>query len=124
MLPQYYINHLGMQDAGKFIAFQLKIITSTVAALLLAWHHLAYAGQLIFVSSYFDYVRLRGFLKEQEEHFEALTEYASGSEVARGRHRFATGKTRLAIYTERSHFYHRRRSKGIRVRSALCFAVI
>ena len=73
------------------------------------------AGQMIFVSSYFDYVRLRNFLTAQEVEFEGLSEYASGSEVARGRHRFAAGITRIAVYTERAHFYHRRRTKGVKV---------
>ena len=70
---------------------------------------------MIFVSSYFDYVRLRNFLAAQEVEFEGLSEYASGSEVARGRSRFAAGITRIALYTERAHFYHRRRSRGVKV---------
>lgn len=65
--------------------------------------------------SYLDYVRLRSFLRQEEFEFEGLSEYASGSEVARGRSRFAAGKVRLALYTERAHFYHRRRTKGVKV---------
>lgn len=76
---------------------------------------LADAGQMVFVPSYFDFLRLRAFLREQETEFETLSEYASGSEVARGRSRFAAGKTRIAVYTERAHFYHRRRTRGVKV---------
>ena len=70
---------------------------------------------MVFVPSYLDYVRLRSFLRAEEFEFEGLSEYASGSEVARGRSRFAAGKVRLALYTERAHFYHRRNTKGVKV---------
>ena len=73
------------------------------------------AGQLIFVPSYLDYVRLRSFLRAEEIEFEGLSEYASGTEVARGRSRFAAGTVRLALYTERAHFYHRQRTRGVKV---------
>ena len=79
---------------------------------------------MIFVPSYFDYVRLRKFLREQEVEFEGLSEYASGSEVARGRARFSAGKTRIALYTERAYFYHRRRTKGVKVRSGVFMSPI
>ena len=72
-------------------------------------------GQMVFVPSYLDYVRLRSFLRAEEFEFEGFSEYASGSEVARGRSRFAAGKVRLALYTERAHFYHRRNTKGVKV---------
>jgi hypothetical protein len=34
------------------------------------------AGQLVFVPSYFDYVRVRAMLKEEGAEFAALSEYA------------------------------------------------
>ena len=40
------------------------------------------AGQLIFVASYYDYVRLRNFLKEQGVEVAALSEYAPPKEAA------------------------------------------
>ena len=73
------------------------------------------AGQFLFVPSYFDFVRLRSFLAAEHVDFESLDEYAEGGDVARGRGRFAAGKTRLALYTERAHFYHRRSTKGVKV---------
>lgn len=72
-------------------------------------------GQLVFVPSYFDFVRLRGFLGEEDATFEGLSEYAAGGEVARGRSRFSAGKVRIALYTERAHFYHRKRTRGVKV---------
>lgn len=82
------------------------------------------AGQLIFVPSYFDYVRLRNFLKEEEAHFAGLSEYAAPKEAARGRSLFADGRLRLALLTERSHFYHRARVRGVKVGEILCFSAV
>ncbi len=45
------------------------------------------AGQMIFVPSYLDYVRLRSFFRAEGMDFEGLSEYADGAEVARGRSR-------------------------------------
>ena len=73
------------------------------------------AGQLLFVSSYFDYVRLRGFLREQGADFAGLSEYAAPKQAARGRSLFADGRLRLALLTERCHFYYRARMRGVKV---------
>jgi U3 small nucleolar RNA-associated protein 25 len=74
-----------------------------------------HAGQLVFVSSYFDYVRLRNFLKEEDAAFAGLSEYAAPKHAARGRSLFADGRLPLALLTERSHFYNRARVRGVKV---------
>jgi Utp25, U3 small nucleolar RNA-associated SSU processome protein 25 len=48
-----------------------------------------------------------------------VSEYAGHSEAARARSHFADGRAPLLLYTERAHFYHRHRLRGIRVRSIL-----
>ena len=73
------------------------------------------AGQLIFVASYYDYVRLRNFLKEQEVQVAALSEYAAPKEAARARSLFLDGRSHVALLTERSHFYNRARVRGVQV---------
>ena len=73
------------------------------------------AGQLIFVRSYFDFVRLRNFLKEEGASFVGLCEYTKHSDVSRGRSNFFHGRRRIMLYTERAHFYHRYRLRGIKV---------
>lgn len=65
--------------------------------------------------SYFDYVRLRNFFTEQNIDFAGLSEYASPSELARGRSLFADGRARVALLTERCHFYHRARLRNVQV---------
>lgn len=67
------------------------------------------------MSSYFDYVRLRNFLKEEAAQFAGLSEYASPKDAARGRSLFADGRLPLALLTERSHFYSRARVRGVKV---------
>lgn len=76
---------------------------------------MAVAGQLIFVRSYFDFVRLRNFLKEEAASFVGLCEYAKHSDVSRGRSNFFHGRRRIMLYTERAHFYHRYRLRGVKV---------
>lgn len=71
-------------------------------------------GQLIFVRSYFDFVRLRNFLKEEGASFVGLCEYTKHSDVSRGRSNFFHGRRRIMLYTERAHFYHRYRLRGIK----------
>ena len=52
----------------------------------------ASAGQLVVVPSYFDFVRVRNFLAQEDVEFASLHEYASVSELARGRSLFADGR--------------------------------
>ena len=78
------------------------------------------AGQLIFVASYYDYVRLRNFLKEQGVEVAALSEYAPPKEAARARSLFMDGRLSVALLTERSHFYNRARVRGVKVTVLLC----
>ena len=44
------------------------------------------------VPSYFDYIRLRNFLTREEAEFAGFHEYASPSELARGRSLFSDGR--------------------------------
>eukprot|EP00879_Flechtneria_rotunda_P029257 GHRR01031570.1.p1 GENE.GHRR01031570.1~~GHRR01031570.1.p1 ORF type:complete len:239 (+),score=70.50 GHRR01031570.1:2-718(+) len=73
----------------------------------------AAGGLLLFVPSYFDFVRLRNFLKAEEADFAVLSEYSSFPQVTRSRAQFFQRKKRLLLYTERAHFYNRYRIRGI-----------
>ncbi|BBG92814.1 hypothetical protein Prudu_000653, partial [Prunus dulcis] len=59
-------------------------------------------GIMIFISSYLEYVRVRNFLKSQKQ-----------SDISRARVQFFEGKRKIMLYTERSHFYHRYKIRGI-----------
>ncbi|XP_061117504.1 U3 small nucleolar RNA-associated protein 25 homolog isoform X2 [Conger conger] len=69
---------------------------------------------LIYVPSYFDYVRLRNYLKKEDMNFSSICEYSKKSEVSRARHFFQKGDTQFLLFTERFHFYKRYAIKGIR----------
>uniref|UniRef100_A0A667ZTD2 U3 small nucleolar RNA-associated protein 25 homolog n=1 Tax=Myripristis murdjan TaxID=586833 RepID=A0A667ZTD2_9TELE len=68
---------------------------------------------LVYVPSYFDYVRLRNYMKKEELNFVSICEYSSKSEVSRARHFFQKGNKQFLLFTERFHFYKRYTIKGI-----------
>ncbi|KAJ8770512.1 hypothetical protein K2173_018003 [Erythroxylum novogranatense] len=71
-------------------------------------------GTMLFISSYFEYVRVRNFLKSQNASFCLLSEYTKPSDISRSRVWFFEGKRKIMLYTERAHFYHRYKIRGIR----------
>lgn len=62
---------------------------------------------LIYIPSYFDFVRLRNYMKKEELNFASICEYSSKSEVSRARHFFQKGDKQFLLFTERFHFYKR-----------------
>ncbi|XP_061699169.1 U3 small nucleolar RNA-associated protein 25 homolog isoform X2 [Syngnathoides biaculeatus] len=68
---------------------------------------------LIYIPSYFDYIRLRNYLKKQEMSFASVCEYSPKSEVSRARHFFLKGDKQFMLFTERFHFYKRYIIRGI-----------
>lgn len=71
-------------------------------------------GQLIYIPSYFDYVRVRNFLRSEGASFVGLCEYTDRGDMARARAYFADGRRRVLLYTERAQFYNRHRIRGIK----------
>ncbi|OQV16521.1 Digestive organ expansion factor-like protein [Hypsibius exemplaris] len=69
---------------------------------------------MIFIPSYFDFVRIRNHFHREEISFVQICEYTSTSKIARARDLFYHGKKHFLLYTERFHFYRRYRIKGIR----------
>jgi U3 small nucleolar RNA-associated protein 25 len=72
------------------------------------------SGTLIFVPSYFDYVRLRNKLRTTDVEVAELCEYTEPRASARARSLFAQGGAKALLYTERCHFYHRYALRGVR----------
>ncbi|CAK9170662.1 unnamed protein product [Ilex paraguariensis] len=70
-------------------------------------------GIMLFISSYFEFVRVRNFLKSQDASFCLLGEYTKQSDISRGRVWFFQGRRKIMLYTERAHFYHRYKIRGI-----------
>ena len=69
---------------------------------------------LVVVPSYFDFVRLRNYMVEHDYDVAAVSEYSSRSDADRCFSRFATGDVSFLLYTERAHFFRRRRIKNVR----------
>ncbi|XP_048134346.1 U3 small nucleolar RNA-associated protein 25-like isoform X2 [Rhodamnia argentea] len=70
-------------------------------------------GIMLFISSYFEFVRIRNFLKSQNASFCLLGEYTKQSDISRSRVWFFEGRKKIMLYTERAHFYHRYKIRGI-----------
>ena len=70
-------------------------------------------GSLVFVPSYFDFVRVRNALTAHEVSFAVASEYTPPRDAARARTLFADGRKRVLLVTERAHFYHRRKIRGV-----------
>lgn len=68
---------------------------------------------MIYISSYFDFVRLRNYLKKEDVNFLGLCEYTKEGKIAQGRSQFFYGGGTV-LYTERLHFYRRFQIKGVR----------
>ncbi|KAI9598069.1 hypothetical protein BDF19DRAFT_433389 [Syncephalis fuscata] len=62
---------------------------------------------MIFIPSYYDYVRIRNYLEDQEINF-----ILESSDISRSRTAFFHGDCDFMLYTERVHFYRRYRIRG------------
>ncbi|KAG8372301.1 hypothetical protein BUALT_Bualt12G0052000 [Buddleja alternifolia] len=70
-------------------------------------------GVMIFVSSYFEFVRLRSYLKSQAASFCLFGEYIKRNDISRVRGEFFRGEKKIILYTERAHFYYRYKIRGV-----------
>ncbi|KAJ8145340.1 hypothetical protein OY671_001576 [Metschnikowia pulcherrima] len=72
-------------------------------------------GFLIYIPSYFDYVRVKAYMKAHTKYyFASIDEYASKPKVSRARHNFAAGKIKILLYTERMHHFRRYELAGVK----------
>lgn len=69
---------------------------------------------LVYVSSYFDFVRLRNHFRREDVDFTGLCEYTKDGKIAQGRAQFFHESRKLLLITERFHFYRRFNLKGVR----------
>lgn len=69
---------------------------------------------LIFIPSYFDFVKLRNYFKKEEYSFVQICEYSKDAKIARARDMFFHSDAHFLLYSERFHFFRRIRVKGIR----------
>lgn len=68
---------------------------------------------LLFVPSYFDFLRVEQYLQGRDDlSFAAISEYSTTKQVTRAREAFFSGKKSILLLTERFHFYKRYRLRG------------
>ncbi|KAI8374291.1 uncharacterized protein BYT42DRAFT_398746 [Radiomyces spectabilis] len=92
---------LAAMDDARFKYFVDKTLPTLRKSAITQSH------TLIFIPSYFDFVRLRNFFEDNKYDYEPCCEYTSGSGIARARAQFFHGRTNFLLYTERLHFFRR-----------------
>ncbi|NXS28016.1 DIEXF factor, partial [Pomatostomus ruficeps] len=116
------ISHVVVQLPHVFRRLEAESVTSVIDArfqffidkVLPEYRDAIMSHTLIYVPSYFDYVRLRNYFKKEDLNFTHVCEYTKKAAVCRARRFFLKGEKQFLLFTERFHFYKRYTIKGIR----------
>ncbi|KAG0592994.1 hypothetical protein KC19_1G296500 [Ceratodon purpureus] len=73
----------------------------------------SHKGGILVIANFLDMSRIRNFLTAQNASFCDLNEYTKQSDISRARSWFYHKKRHFMLYTERAHFYHRYKIRGI-----------
>ncbi|KAI3382961.1 hypothetical protein SNEBB_003123 [Seison nebaliae] len=66
-----------------------------------------FRSTIIFIPSYFNYLRIRNYMKQEEMNFLSLTEYSTEKDINKARALFYHGQIHYLLVTERFHFFRR-----------------
>ena len=69
---------------------------------------------MIFINSYFDFVKIRNYFKQQMGSYFLCSEYTSNADIARSRTLFFNGSEKTILTTERFYYYKRYIIRGIK----------
>uniref|UniRef100_A0A8C3R439 U3 small nucleolar RNA-associated protein 25 homolog n=1 Tax=Cyanoderma ruficeps TaxID=181631 RepID=A0A8C3R439_9PASS len=116
------ISHVVVQLPHVFRRLEADSVTSVIDArfqffidkVLPEYRDAIMSHTLVYVPSYFDYVRLRNYFKKEDLNFTHICEYTKKAAVCRARRFFLKGEKQFLLFTERFHFYKRYTIKGIR----------
>ncbi|XP_017743807.1 PREDICTED: digestive organ expansion factor homolog isoform X3 [Rhinopithecus bieti] len=116
------ISHVLVQLPHVFQRMEAENLASVIDArfnffvnkILPQYRDAVMSHTLIYIPSYFDFVRLRNYFKKEELNFTHICEYTQKSGISRARHFFLQGEKQFLLFTERFHFYKRYTIKGIR----------
>ncbi|NWZ16624.1 DIEXF factor, partial [Agelaius phoeniceus] len=116
------ISHIVVQLPHVFRRLEADSVTSVIDGrfqffidkVLPEYRDAIMSHTLIYIPSYFDYVRLRNYFKKEDLNFTHICEYTKKAAVCRARRFFLKGEKQFLLFTERFHFYKRYTIKGIR----------
>lgn len=97
---------LAQADDSRFQYFITQTLPQLRRSALTQTH------TMIFVPSYFDFVRLRNYFSENKYSFAAICEYTTNANVSRARSSFFHGEASFLLYTERFHYFRRYNIRG------------
>ncbi|KAK4705652.1 U3 small nucleolar RNA-associated protein 25, partial [Phenoliferia sp. Uapishka_3] len=98
---------LYAEDDARFEQFTTKTLPMLLKSAVSS------SQTIIFVPSYFDFVRLKRYLKKLADFsFASISEYSSTPDVSRARGAFYAGRVSFLLITERFHFFRRYRIRG------------
>jgi U3 small nucleolar RNA-associated protein 25 len=81
----------------KFNYFKENILTKM--------NSLKQSRVLLFIPSYFDFIKIRNYMMKEEMNAVYISEYSRESEISRGRSRFYQGMKDILVYSGRAHFF-------------------
>jgi U3 small nucleolar RNA-associated protein 25 len=116
------IRHVVMEIPQIFHRIEVKSLESSfdtrfeyfTNTILPQFKKATMAHCMIYVPSYFDYVRIRNYFKKEEINFTQICEYTKDNKISRARTLFYHGGAHFLLYSERAHFFRRMRIKGVR----------
>lgn len=123
ILPtQNYIRLVYVKIQQKFIKFESKsVVTSPderfsyfINSILPNIKGSCETHVLVYIPSYFDFVRVRNYFRKEDVNFTQICEYSESGKIAQSRAWFFHGGRNILLYTERCHFYNRFKIKGIK----------
>uniref|UniRef100_A0A1I7XTN0 Uncharacterized protein n=1 Tax=Heterorhabditis bacteriophora TaxID=37862 RepID=A0A1I7XTN0_HETBA len=99
------LHRFDVENPADHSSLRFKYFTENMMSYLLP-------HTCIVIPSYFDFVRIRNYLKRNEESFVACHEYAPLNKITRARDLFFHQKKSLLLVTERYHYFNRRHMKS------------